>query len=205
MKKWIVRFGALYVFNLVVLLLIDLLVAGVNRSAGERSGQAVILTAAVIWVKPLIHRAFTGMAAKSRGTAHEAPGAARAMGVVFVVELVVWILVVMLLRASRCNNWFFGYLLPPLIFLIGWAIYAAMDDRPQSRPMRCTTGARRGRRAVERMPLRWHHRPPRRARRRPNCTTVSRRAATHARRASARADTWAPHRGPSCRSLGGRR
>jgi len=62
MRKWIVRFVSLYVFDVVVLLLMGLL-PGVRVGWAALWG-AVILTAATIWLKPLITRMFRGMAAK---------------------------------------------------------------------------------------------------------------------------------------------
>ena len=131
MKKWVVRFGTLYVFNLAVLLLIDLLVAGVRVGWGVL-WASVILTAAVIWVKPLIEKWFTGMAAKSADQRTKAGETLVRIGLVFVVELIVWIIVVAL-SGVQVHNWFFGYLLPPIFLLIAWAIYAAIDDRLEAK------------------------------------------------------------------------
>ena len=47
---------------------------------------------------------------------------------VFVVALIVWILTVVFSGVS-VGGWFWGYILPPVIILIGWAIYDAIDDR----------------------------------------------------------------------------
>jgi hypothetical protein len=131
MKKWVVRFATLYVFNLVVLLVIDLLVAGVRVGWGVL-WASVILTAAVLWVKPLIERWFTGMAARSASQRTRAGEWVVRAGLVFLVELIVWIIVVAL-SGVRVYNWFLGYLLPPIFLLIAWAIYAAIDDRVETR------------------------------------------------------------------------
>ena len=53
-------------------------------------------------------------------------------GTVFLVELIVWVIVVIFSGVS-VNNWFWGYLLPPIIFLIGWAIYAAIEDQVEAK------------------------------------------------------------------------
>jgi hypothetical protein len=127
MKKWVVRFATLYVFNLAVLLLIALLVPGVQVGWGVL-WASVILTAATIWLKPVIAKWFGGMAAKSAHQRTKAGEKLVQIGLVFVVELVVWIVVVML-SGVTVRNWFFGYLLPPIFLLIAWAIYAAVDDR----------------------------------------------------------------------------
>lgn len=131
MKKWVVRFGTLFVFNLAVLLIIDLLVAGVRVGWGVL-WASVILTAAVIWVKPLLAKWFSGMAARSSNQRTKAGETVVRAGLVFVVELIVWIIVVAL-SGVQVHNWFFGYLLPPVFLLIAWAIYAAIDDRLEAR------------------------------------------------------------------------
>ena len=46
----------------------------------------------------------------------------------FIVALIVWILTVVFSGVS-VGGWFWGYILPPVIILIGWAIYDAIDDR----------------------------------------------------------------------------
>ncbi|MFH8250602.1 hypothetical protein ACH3VR_09590 [Microbacterium sp. B2969] len=131
MKTWIVRFATLYVFNLVVLLVIDLLVAGVSVGWGVL-WAGVILTAATIWLKPLIQKWFAGMAAKSSSQRTKAGETLVKVGLVFLVELVVWVLVVML-SGVHVYNWFLGYLLPPLFLLAAWWIYSTIDDRLEAR------------------------------------------------------------------------
>ena len=131
MKNWIVRFATLYAFNLVVLLLIGALTPGVRVGWGVL-WASVILTAGVIWLKPLIHKWFAGMAAKSSNRRNRAGETFVQMGLVFAVELVLWILVVWL-SGVAVSNWLFGYLLPPVFLLLAWAIYAAIDDRLRER------------------------------------------------------------------------
>ena len=131
MKNWIVRFAALYVFNLVVLLLIGLLTPGVSVGWGVL-WASVILTAGVIWLKPLVHKWFADMTAKSSSSRNKAGETFVRMGLVFAVELVLWILVVWFSGVS-VHNWLFGYLLPPVFLLIAWAIYDAIDDRLHER------------------------------------------------------------------------
>ncbi|QIG38418.1 hypothetical protein G5T42_02110 [Microbacterium sp. 4R-513] len=147
MKKWVVRFATLYVFNLAVLLVIDLLVAGVSVGWGVL-WASVILTAAVLWVKPLIHKWFTGMAARSAGQRTKAGEWLVRAGLVFLVELIVWVIVVML-SGVQVRHFFLGYLLPPVLLLIAWAIYAAIDDRLEARAGdlfdRASAGIGRGR------------------------------------------------------------
>ena len=64
MKNGIVRFAALYVFNVVVLLLIGLLLPGVSVGLNAL-WASVILTLAALFVKPLLSGAFRKSAAKS--------------------------------------------------------------------------------------------------------------------------------------------
>jgi len=131
MKNWIVRFAALYVFNLAVLLLIGLLTPGVNVGWGVL-WASVILTAGVIWLKPLIHKWFASMTEKSASRRNKAGETFVRIGLVFAVELVLWILVVWF-SGVAVHNWLFGYILPPVFLLIAWAIYDAIDDRLHER------------------------------------------------------------------------
>lgn len=129
MKTWIVRFASLYVFNLAVLFLIGLLLP--NVSVGWAAlWAAVILTAATIWLKPVIAKMFAGAASK---TANQRTGLAEKLvqyGIVFVVELIVWILVV-IFSGVRVGGWFWGWVIPPVLLAIAWIIYDVVDDRIQ--------------------------------------------------------------------------
>ncbi|MDY0910576.1 hypothetical protein [Microbacterium sp. CFBP9034] len=126
MKKWIVRFVSLLVFNVVVLLVIGFLTpAKVGWSA---LWAGIVLTAIEIWIKPLVVKWFGSMAAKS---AHQRTKAGQKLVeffLAFAVALLVWIATVFLSGVS-VGGWFWGYVLPPVILLIGWAIYDAIDDR----------------------------------------------------------------------------
>lgn len=126
MKKWVVRFASLLLFNIVVLLIIGWLTpAQVGWAA---LWAAVILTALTIWIKPFIHKLFQSAAAKSSNRRTKAGEKVVEFGLVFVVALIVWILTVFLSGVSVAG-WFWGYVLPPVILLIGWAVYGAIDDR----------------------------------------------------------------------------
>jgi len=127
MKAWVVRFASLYVFNLVVLLVIGFLLPSV-RVGWSALWASVILTAATVWLKPLISKAFTGAAARSAQSRTRTGERLVQYGVVFVVELIVWILVV-LFSGVRVGGFLWGWILPPLLLLVAWAIYAAVDDR----------------------------------------------------------------------------
>ena len=126
MKKWVVRFLSLLVFNVVVLLIIGWLTPA--RVGWSALWAGVILTALTIWIKPLIHNLFRSMAAKSAGQRTKV-GEKFVQGLlVFVVALLVWILTV-IFSGVTVGGWVWGYILPPVIILIGWAIYDAIDDR----------------------------------------------------------------------------
>jgi len=126
MKKWIVRFLSLLVFNIVVLLIIGWLTTA--RVGWSAIWAGAVLTALTIWVKPLIGRWFRSMAAKS---AHQRTkvGEKLVQGMlVFLVALIVWVLTVLFSGVS-VGGWLWGYVLPPVFILIGWAVYDAIDDR----------------------------------------------------------------------------
>ena len=127
MKAWLVRFGSLYVFNVVVLVIIGAVLPTV-RVGWAAIWASLILTLATIWIKPALTGWFRRRAAKS---AHERTRIGEASvqgGLVFLVELLIWIVVVWL-SPVVVAGWFWGYLLPPLLLLLAWAIYAAVDDR----------------------------------------------------------------------------
>ena len=131
MRSWVVRFASLYVFNVVVLLLIGLLLPSV--SVGWASLWAgVILTAATIWLKPLVTRLFTGAARKSASQRTAVAEKLVQYGIVFVVELIVWVLVVVF-SGVDVRGWFWGYVIPPILLLLAWVVYDLVDDRVESR------------------------------------------------------------------------
>jgi hypothetical protein len=126
MKKWVVRFLSLLVFDVAVLLVIGWLTPA--RVGWSALWAGVILTALTIWIKPLIHRLFQSMAAKSAGQRTRAGEKLVQGALVFLVALLVWMATVLLSGVS-VGGWFWGYVLPPIIILIGWTIYDAIDDR----------------------------------------------------------------------------
>lgn len=130
MRKWIVRFVSLLVFNIVVLLLIGFLTPA--RVGWAALWAGIVMTALVIWVKPLIHNWFRSMAAKSASQRTKVGEAVTQFVLVLAVAFIVWILTVVFTGVS-VRGWIFGYILPPVIIAIGWAIYAAIDDRVESR------------------------------------------------------------------------
>ena len=134
MKKWVVRFVSLLVFNVVVLLLIGWFTPA--RVGWAALWAGIVLTAIVIWIKPLVEKWFRSMAAKSAGRRTRA-GEKLVEGLLaFAVAFVVWIGTVLLTSVSIGGGIFgafWGYVLPPVFLLIGWAIYDAIDDRVETR------------------------------------------------------------------------
>jgi hypothetical protein len=130
MRKWIVRFVSLLVFNIVVLLLIGFLTPA--RVGWAALWAGTVMTALVIWVKPLIHSGFRSMAAKSGKQRSRTGAAAVEFALVLAVAAIVWILTVVFTGVS-VRGWLWGYLLPPVIIAIGWAVYAVIDDRVEAR------------------------------------------------------------------------
>ncbi len=126
MKKWIVRFVSLLVFNVVVLLLIGFLTPA--RVGWAALWAGIVMTALVIWVKPLIAKWFASMAAKSAGGRTKLGEKFVEFLLALAIAFIVWILTVVL-SGVTVSGWFWGYILPPVILLIGWAIYDAIDDR----------------------------------------------------------------------------
>jgi len=131
MKSWIVRFASLYVFNVVVLLVIGMLLPSV-RVGWAALWAGVVLTAATIWLKPLITKIFSGAARSSAGQRTAVGEKLVQYGIVFVVELILWILVV-LLSGVDVRGWFWGYVLPPVMLLIAWVVYDLVDDKVETR------------------------------------------------------------------------
>ena len=126
MKKWVVRFVSLLVFDVVVLLIIGWLTPA--RVGWSALWAGVILTALTIWIKPLIHKMFRSMASRSAGQRTKVGEKLVQGTLVFLVALIVWVVTVLFSGVS-VDGWFWGYVLPPVIILIGWAIYDAIDDK----------------------------------------------------------------------------
>lgn len=130
MKKWVVRFASLFVFNAVVLLLIGFLTpAEVGWAA---LWAAVVLTLLVLFVKPLVQKWFRGAAAKSIDKRTRIGEWFLQILIVLAVAAIVWILTV-ILTGVDVKGWLWGYILPPIIIAIGWAIYAKISDRLEAK------------------------------------------------------------------------
>ena len=133
MRKWIVRFVSLLVFNVVVLLVIGWLTSA--RVGWAALWAGIVMTALVIWVKPLVERWFGSWAAKSAGERTKAGAWLVEALLAFAVALVVWVATVALSGVSIGGGFFgsfWGWVVPPIFLLIGWAIYAAIDDRVEA-------------------------------------------------------------------------
>ena len=146
MKKWVVRFASLLVFNIVVLLIIGWLTPA--RVGWSAIWAGVILTAATIWIKPLVTKWFRSMAARSAGQRTKAGEKVVQFFLVLLVAFIVWILTIVLSGVS-VGDWFWGYVLPPVILVIAWAIYDAIDDRVESHAGALYDKATGGRTAVD--------------------------------------------------------
>lgn len=127
MRAWIIRFASLYVFDVVVLLLIDVLVPGV-RVGFAALWAAVILTAATIWLKPLVHRWFRSIAAGSAAKRSKVGEKLVQYLLVLAVAAIIWVLVV-IFTGVNVRGFVFGWFVPPVILLIAWALYDVLDDR----------------------------------------------------------------------------
>ncbi|MFJ2550749.1 hypothetical protein [Microbacterium sp. NPDC087591] len=126
MKNGIIRFAALYVFNVGVLLLIGLLFPGVSVGL-HALWAAVILTLVALFVKPTLAAAFRKSAAKSAAERTKAGEKVVQYVLVYLVELIVWVLTVWLSGVRASGFW--GFALPPLFLLFGWVIYDQVDDK----------------------------------------------------------------------------
>ncbi|WP_067197845.1 hypothetical protein [Microbacterium sp. XT11] len=126
MKNAIVRFAALYVFDVVVLLLIGLLFRTVSVGLSAL-WASVVLTAAALFVKPALTAAFRRSAARSAAGRGRVGEKILQYALVYAVELVIWVGTVVLSGVTARG--FTGFALPPLILLVGWVIYDQVDDR----------------------------------------------------------------------------
>lgn len=125
MRAWIIRVASLYTFNVVVLLLIDILMPQV-RVGWAALWAALVLTVTTLWIKPVITRILTSAA--DRRAAGRARTKATEYAVTFAVAAIVWILVA-IFSGVRVHGFLWGYLLPPLALLAAWALYDVIDDR----------------------------------------------------------------------------
>ncbi|MDT0141216.1 hypothetical protein [Microbacterium sp. PRC9] len=133
MKKWVVRFLSLLVFNIVVLLIVGWLTPA--RVGWAALWAGIVLTALVIWIKPLVEKWFRSMAAKSANQRTRAGEKLVEFLLAFAVAFLVWIVTVVFTGVSIGGGIFgafWGWVIPPVILLIGWAIYGAIDDKVEA-------------------------------------------------------------------------
>lgn len=130
MKNGIVRFVALAVFNVAVLLLIGLLLPSVSVGL-HALWASVVLTLAALFVKPLLARAFRKSASKSAAERTKAGEKVVQYVLVYLVELIIWVLTVWLSGVRASGFW--GFVLPPVALLLGWVIYDRIDDRMRAK------------------------------------------------------------------------
>ncbi|GAA1984103.1 hypothetical protein GCM10009777_17510 [Microbacterium pumilum] len=116
-------------FNVVVLLVIGWLTpAKVGWSA---IWAGIVLTALTLWIKPLVHRWFQSMAAKSANQRTKLGEKLVQFFLVLAIAVIVWVVTVALSGVS-VGGWLWGWILPPVLLVIGWAIYDAIDDRVET-------------------------------------------------------------------------
>ena len=131
MKKWLVRAVSLYVFNVAALLLIGLIMRSV-QVGWHALWAAVVLTLATLALKPALLKVFRQSAAKSASARTKVGEKLVQYVLVFVVELIVWVLTV-IFSGVGVHGWFWGYVLPPVYLLIAWVIYDQIDDRIEAK------------------------------------------------------------------------
>ena len=133
MRSWIVRFGSLYVFDVIVLLLIGGFTPGV-RVGWHAFWAALILTAGTIWLKPLIHRGFQSIAARSASRRTKIGEKVVQYLLVLAIAAVFWVLLV-IFTGVNVGGFFFlwGWIAPPISLTIAWAVYDLIDDGVEAR------------------------------------------------------------------------
>jgi hypothetical protein len=131
MKNWLIRAVTLYVFNVAVLLLIGLLMRSVDVG-WHALWASIVLTLATLALKPALLKGFRGSAAKSAASRSKFTEKLVQYLLVFVVELIVWVVTV-ILSGVNVHGWFWGYVLPPLYLLLAWVIYDQIDDRMEAK------------------------------------------------------------------------
>lgn len=134
MKVWVVRFLSLLAFNVVTLLVIGWLTPA--RVGWAALWAGIVLTALALWIKPLVSRWFRAMAEKSATRRTKVGEKIVEFLLALAVAFLVWAVTVLLSGVSIGGGffgWIWGWVLPPVILLIGWAIYDAIDDKVEER------------------------------------------------------------------------
>lgn len=128
MKKWVVRIGALFVFDYIVIVVMGLAMPRVNVGPIHALWAALLLAVATLWLKPVVRGLFEKLAADGSGERSRFVGWLVKTLVVYAVAFVIWYLVVWLSKVD-IQGWLWGYLIPPLVLLVVWWIYDAISDR----------------------------------------------------------------------------
>ncbi|WP_106816926.1 hypothetical protein [Microbacterium timonense] len=150
MKKWVVRFASLLLFNVLVLLVVGWLTPA--RVGWAALWAGIVMTAIVIWIKPLVEKWFRSMAARSASRRTKAGEKLVEFLLAFAVAFIVWLATVLLSGVSVGGGIFgafWGWVVPPVILLVGWAVYGAIDDRVEARAGALYDRATRGRTAAD--------------------------------------------------------
>lgn len=149
MRAWIIRFASLYVFDVVVLLLIGGFTPGV-RVGWSALWASLILTAATLWLKPLVHGWFRSLASRSAAGRSRIREKLVQYGLVLTVAALIWVLLIVL-RGVHVGGFFFlwGWIAPPVALTIAWGIYDLLDDRIEARAGALYDRATGGRRAAD--------------------------------------------------------
>lgn len=149
MKAWLVRFASLYVFDVVVLLLIGGFTPGV-RVGWHAFWAALILTAATLWLKPLIHRGFRSLAARSASKRGKLVEKLVQYLLVLAVAAIFWIGLVVFTGVNVSGFFFlWGWIAPPVSLTIAWAVWDLIDDAVEARAARLFSRASGSRDAAE--------------------------------------------------------
>jgi uncharacterized membrane protein YvlD (DUF360 family) len=131
MRAWLIRFVCLYVFDVVVLLVIDLLTPAVSVGWAVIFG-ALVLALVTLFIKPLVTRIFRGIAAKSVGNRTKLGERLVQYLIVLAVSAIVWVITVVF-TGVHVSGWFWGWIAPPVLLLIAWAIYDVVDESLEKR------------------------------------------------------------------------
>lgn len=132
MRKWIVRLGTLFVFNVVVLFIIGAAMDRVDLHFLAVLGAGLVLTLATVWIRPALSRMARSTASKqTAGSSRMVQWLVSALAV-FLVAFAVWVLTVWL-SDINVEGWLWGYLVPPLALLVAWFIYDLIADRLEAR------------------------------------------------------------------------
>lgn len=131
MKKWVVRFIAVYLYNVIVLFAIGLLFGSVAVGIAAL-WASLILTLATLLLKRGIHALFQGRAKKSMHKRTKVGESVLQFVLVYAVALIIWLLVVLLSGVS-VSGLFWWWFAPPLVLLLGWALYDTIAEKVEAR------------------------------------------------------------------------